>query len=192
MDRMSRTTKKATATGLALFALGFSCPAAFAHIPVVVKTKSSKEFPVFVKKPEISYAYYGLLAGHDHYYKIESTKPFLLYLNILVPDFEPKSGPVARHDISIEVWKDNLLLFSADGLNSDWRRFYEKYGRDHYYLGPEYEQPVDPGTYIIRVFNSSDSGRYALAVGKKEKFTVFSIFGAFFKAWSLDGWFFKK
>jgi hypothetical protein len=185
--------KKAAALLMVFFWLSSFLPqAAFAHIPVIVKTKSSKENPVLVKKPEISYAYYGQLAGTIHYYKIEAPKAFLLYVNILVPDYSPKSDPILRHDMSFEVWKDNVCLFSGEGLNVDWRRFYEKYGRDHYYMGSEFERQMDAGTYLIRVFNTNNTGKYSLAIGKKEKFTVISIIGAFFKAWSLDRWFFKK
>jgi len=174
-------------------ALGFFCvQPAFGHKPVVVKTNSSKEKPVIIKKPEISYAYYGRLAGWDHYYRIDSSKPFLLYVNILVPDYSPRTEPIERHDISIEVWKDNILLFTAEGMKSNWKRFYEKYGHDNYYLGPEFEQKVEAGTYIIRVYNSNNTGKYSLAVGKKEKFTIFSLVGALIKAKSLDRWFFKN
>lgn len=178
---------------LSLFFLGFFwVQPAFGHKPVIVKTNSSKEKPVQIKKPEISYAYYGRLAGWDHYYRIESSKPFLLYVNILVPDYSPKAEPIGQHDMSFEVWKDSILLFSAEGMKSNWKRFYEKYGHDNYYLGPEFEQKVDPGTYIIRVYNSNNTGKYSLAVGKKEKFTIFSLAGALFKAKSLDRWFFKN
>jgi len=42
----------------------------------------------------------------------------------------------------------------------------------------------------MRVYSKANRGRYALAVGKKERFTPFILVSAFFKAWSLDRWFF--
>jgi len=162
-----------------------------AHQPVIVKRASSYERPVAVTKPEISFAFYGQLDGGDHFYKIDWPKPFRLYVNILVPDFAPEQPPIPRHDMSFVVIKNGRVVHATDGLQTDWKRFYEKYGRDHYYLGPEYEASVESGVYLIRVFNSTNQGRYALAVGKKEKFTLFGIIGAMFKAWSLDRWFFK-
>jgi hypothetical protein len=171
--------------------LGAALPA-LAHKPVIVGTASSFDRPVLVKEPEISYAYYGRLAGQAHFYRIDAKEPFLLFLNILVPDFEPEGQAVPRHDMNVEVWLSNVCVYRATGLDSDWTRFYEKYGRDHYYMGPEFERPAEPGTYLIKVDNAAHAGKYALAIGKKEKFTIFSIIPALFKAWSLDRWFFRK
>lgn len=171
---------------LAILTLG-----ALAHNPVIVKNKSSKENPVLVRRPEISYAYYGELGGEPHYYKIEAASPFHLYVNILVPDFAPKSPPVVSHDMSFEVLQDSIGLITQEGLGTEWTRFYEKYGRDHYYIGPEFENDVEAGIYYVKVYNPNNKGRYALAIGKKESFTIFSFFSALFKAWSLDRWFFK-
>jgi len=174
---------------------------AYAHNPVIVKKDSSKEKPVLIEKPEISYAYYGELSGEPHYYKIVSSKPFTLYVNILVPDYSPKTNPILRHDMSFQVLKDandspdpaksGTVIFTAEGMNSDWRRFYEEYGRDHYYWGPEFEQKAGAGTYYIKVYNKNNTGKYSLATGKEERFGFFGIIRAFFRARSLDKWFFK-
>jgi hypothetical protein len=166
--------------------------AIYAHQPVIVKKESSKDNPVLVKNSEISYAFYGELDGESHYYKIVSEKPFDLYVNILVPDYSPKSEPpITKHDISFEILKDNKSIFTVDGNNSEWKRFYEPYGRDHYYMGPEFDKNVGAGTYIVRVFNKNNTGKYSLATGKIEKFTPWGLIGAIAKARSLDKWFFK-
>ena len=162
-----------------------------AHQPVIVKSQSSKDKPVLVKKPEISHAYYGELVGEPHYYRIVSPKEFILYVNILVPDFSPKTEPIAKHDMSFQVLIEEESLFMVDGSRSEWHRFYERYGRDHYYMGPEYERNVPAGTYYIKVFNRNNGGKYALAIGKKESFTPWGLVGAMLKARSLDKWFFK-
>jgi hypothetical protein len=168
---------------------------ALAHRPVIVKNRSSRETPVVVTEPEISWAFYGVLDGVPHYYKIFSEKPFELYVNILVPDLDPDGSPVALHDMSFEVHgegAEGAPMFSAEGLRSTWRRFFEEYGRDHYYMGPEYDTTADGGTYYVRVFNGANEGRYSLAIGKREKFTFFSLIGAILKAKSLDRWFFRQ
>jgi hypothetical protein len=164
----------------------------YAHRPVIVKNESSKDKPVIVKKPEISYAFYGILSGEPHYYKIVSSKPFELYTNILVPDYSPKTEPIAKHDISFEILKDNTPIFTVDGNNAEWKRFYEPYGKDNYYMGPEYDKNVEAGTYYVKVFNKTNTGKYSLATGKIEKFTPWGLIGAIFKARSLDKWFFKQ
>lgn len=165
--------------------------AAYAHRPVIVKNKSSKENPVEVNEPEISWAFFGELQGAPHYYKIISQEPFNLYVNILVPDLSPDGAAVTKHDMSFHVFHDNVLIFTAQGLNEEWRRYYEEYGRDHYYWGPELDRNVDTGTYYVEIFNSNNNGKYSLAIGKVEKFNFFSLMGAIIKAKSLDRWFFK-
>jgi NADH dehydrogenase [ubiquinone] 1 alpha subcomplex assembly factor 1 len=164
---------------------------AHAHRPVIVKSQSSREKPVLVKEPEISYAYYGELVGEPHYYRIVYPKEFVLYANILVPDFSPKAEPISKHDMSFQILAEGESLFMAEGNKSEWRRFYERYGRDHYYMGPEFEQKVSAGTYHIKIFNGKNVGKYALAIGKKESFTPWGLVGAMVKARSLDKWFFK-
>ena len=76
---------------------------AHAHRPVIVKSNSSREKPVEVKKPEISYAYYGELVGEPYYYRIVYPKEFILYVNILIPDFSPKAEPIVKHDMSFQI-----------------------------------------------------------------------------------------
>jgi len=163
----------------------------FAHKPVIVKNQSSRENPILVEEPEISWAFYGVLEGEPHYYKIVWEKPFTLYVNILVPDLNPEGEPVPVHDMSFAIVEDDTLLHITEGIHFQWRRFYEEYGRDHYYMGPEFEKRVDAGTYYVRVFNGNNSGRYSLAIGKIEKFNFFSLIGAILKAKSLDRWFFR-
>ncbi len=164
----------------------------YAHRPVIVKSKSSQDNPVMVEEPETSWAYYGILDGENHYYKIVYSEPFNLYVNILVPDYNPDGAPIRAHDMSFQIFRDQELLFTGIGLETEWRRFYEKYGKDHYYWGPEFEQDVEGGTYYVRVYNTDNKGKYSLAIGKIENFTFPVIVGAIFKTQSLDRWFFKE
>lgn len=181
----------AKTTILCILILFAQASIAYGHRPVVVKNQSSKENPVQVNSPEISYAYYGELDGEPHYYKIVNSKLFTLYANILVPDFFPKSEAIKKHDMSLQILNDRDSIFIAEGEKSKWKRFYEKFGRQHYYMGPEFEQKVPEGTYYIKIFNKNNSGKYALAIGKKESFTPWGLIKALLKARSLDSWFFN-
>jgi len=163
-----------------------------AHRPVIVESGGTENDPVVVEEPEISWAYYGRLDGEPCYFRITSAEPFTLYINILVPDYEPDGEPVLSHDLSFEVLEQKSLLYRADGGLFLWKRFYEPYGRDHYYMGPEYEKDVGAGEYTVRVFSPDNEGNYSLAIGTIEKFTVFSLIDAMIKAGSLDDWFFRK
>lgn len=119
--------------------------------------------PIQVEKPEISKAYYGALEGSPEYYEINYDKDFLLYLNILAPDIEG-----AKTDFIVEVLKNDEVIFTLDDNN--WGEFYEPFGGDNYLMGPELEEQVNAGTYLIKVSNPDNLGKYSLAVGKIESF----------------------
>lgn len=131
----------------------------YAHRPVIVGSEGSKDNPVVVDRPQISWAYYGKLGGEPRYFKVVSKEPFKLYVNILVPDYAPDGEPILSHDLAFEILKGDKLVYRAEGLESRWKRFYEPFGKDHYYMGPEYEKEVEAGEYMVRVFNGRNRGR---------------------------------
>jgi hypothetical protein len=146
-----------------------------AHQPRIV----DKEMTI-VKNPEISQAFYGELNGEPEYYKITSDKEFELYLGVLVPDIEG-----IDKDISFTVYKDEEVLWDFDGLNHEWTYFWEEFGGDGYYDGPELrsnpneEYPkgvmADSGTYEVKVYSPDNEGKYVLAIGTIESFPLGEI-----------------
>jgi hypothetical protein len=140
---------------------------ASAHQPRWVGDKPS----TIVLNPEISQAFYARLNGGHQSYYIKSDKPFRLYLNLLVPDL-----PGIDKDYQAVVYKTEEtpgnVLTRLDGPSYAWRPFYEPFGGDRYFLGPEYEADVPGGAYVVVVSSPDLQGRYALAVGKIEKFTL--------------------
>ena len=155
---------------LSSFLLFFSFSAVLAHQPVLVSNNDLVE----VRDPEISKAYYGELSGEPFYYEIVSDEPFLLYINILVPDIDG-----IDKDVSVDVYKkqEGYLseVFSLDGGNFDWEEYYEPYGGDSYFKGPENEVEVEAGKYLVEVYSDDNEGKYVLAVGKEEKFSLKDI-----------------
>ncbi|MFA7208856.1 MAG: hypothetical protein WC120_01080 [Parcubacteria group bacterium] len=125
------------------------------------------EADVRVDGPEISKAYYGELEGRPDLFLIRSGEPFNLYVNVLVPDV-----PGVRKDISFEIRKDGKLLEASDGADFRWTNFYEPFAGDNYFKGPEYRMRVGSGEYEIKVSNPGNAGKYALAVGETESFTI--------------------
>lgn len=119
-----------------------------------------------IEKPEVSQAFYGELDGSPDYFQIESDKPFLLYVSILVPAIED-----VQKDKSVEVTRDGVLILELDAPESDWEYYYEEFGGDGYYEGPEAERNVTAGTYLIKVHSPQNRGKYTLAVGKREEFS---------------------
>ena len=160
---------------------------AAAHKPYIIgKTKND----IMVTQPEISKAYYGELNGDNVIYAICSDEPFELYVNILAPDPSPETEPQGS-DLSIWITNNDDFNIKLKGENHNWTQFYEEYGKDHYLKGPEYKTSVLAGTYYVTVYSKTNSEKYALAIGEKEDFNLFTYISAFLKAIYLDWWFFK-
>ena len=133
-----------------------------AHQPRIVTDSS-----IIVTIPEVSKAYYGKLEGREAIYQIQSDKPFALYVNVLVPDIKGQ-----KKDISAVILKEGttLPIATLDGSTFIWKKFFEEFGRDMYWQGPEYKAQVDAGNYEIRVSSSNNDSKYSLAIGEIEAF----------------------
>ncbi|MFA5993995.1 MAG: hypothetical protein WC823_03480 [Parcubacteria group bacterium] len=116
---------------------------------------------VQVDSPETTNTFYGELVGQENIFSVTGQKDFALYVNILTPD---TFG--SRKDFLIEISQDGKVLASLDGVNFQWKNFYESFAGDNYWKGPDYNSPVSAGTYRIRVTNPGNAGKYALVIGK--------------------------
>lgn len=133
-----------------------------AHQPRVVESRQT-----IVSNPEVSKAYYSKLSGEPDVYVINAGKTFDLYVNVLVPDIANQ-----KKDVSVVITKDGKEFASLDGLNYEWKKFYEPFGADTYWMGPEYKARVEAGTYEIRVSSLSNDSKYSLAIGEIEAFDM--------------------
>jgi hypothetical protein len=160
---MKGTTKRPV---IAILSLAFLLAGtALAHQPRLVDDRPSIE----VRNPEISQAFYARLAGNPQSYYIRSDVPLRLYVNLLVPDI---AGIDTDYEavVSRETGSGEEVLARLDGKAYEWRPFFEPFGGDHYLLGPEYDEQAPAGTYIVTVSSPDCAGKYALAIGKIEKF----------------------
>lgn len=120
---------------------------------------------VTIKNPEVSQAFYGKLPGKPVYFTVSSDKPFRLYVNILVP-YSVDSRPVA-----VDILRDDgTLITTLQGNLTEWEPYFEEFGGDSYFKGPEFNRTVEPGTYRIRVRSQTNRDPYVLAVGDIESF----------------------
>ena len=78
---------------------------------------------------------------------------------------------------SFEVIGTNFRLIELkDGENFNRWPWYEKHGEKWYWIGPEIGEKLKSnrvlkeGTYYLRLFNRTNTGRYILAVGETESF----------------------
>lgn len=150
---------------LLLPSLLFAPALALAHQPRVTENRLTE-----ISDPEVSKAYYGELRGEPDVYVIQAREPFDLYVNVLVPDIAGQ-----KKDVSVAIIKANNTdkpLSVLDGINFEWKRFYEPFGADTYWMGPEYKASAGAGTYEIRVWSSNNDSKYSLAVGEREAFDM--------------------
>jgi hypothetical protein len=157
MDRSPRTF-------LLFFVLGiFLLPQiSFAHQPRIPDGTV-----INVIDPEVSKAYYTQLSGEPHVYRIVSDKSFALYVNVLVPDIAGQ-----KKDVTAVILKDGNILSVLDGTTFTWTQFWEPFGYDMYWMGPEYKTQAEAGKYEIRVSSTNNDSKYSLAIGEKENFDL--------------------
>jgi len=133
---------------------------------------------VVVENPEVSKAFYDTLNGNPRTYTIESQTPFLLYLNLLVPESSNPQGRYSAVVYRLDTGK-RVELAKLNSSSVEWKEFYEEYGGDYYLWGPEHEEKVPEGRYEIDVFSSDNQGKYVLAIGKIEEFPPIEIVKTF-------------
>jgi len=131
-----------------------------AHQPRIVTSS-----PTVVIFPEVSKAYYDTLSGEPAIYTITADKPFALYVGLLVPDIADQ-----KKDISAVVLKDGKEVALLSDISFEWKPYFEKFGHDSYFKGPEYKAQAEAGTYEIRVWSSNNDSKYSLVIGETEAF----------------------
>ncbi len=161
--------KKTTAIQLfasAFLFFAFLMHPAAAHQPQVPGDATNIDVP----DPTVSKAYYAELKGEPVTYHLEATKPFSLYLNVLVP----KIAGVTE-DYTLTVTKDGQPWTVITPGTTPWKIFHEPFGGDTYWMGPEYQADVQPGDYEVTVSSPDNAGKYVLAIGQLESFPAKEI-----------------
>ena len=134
----------------------------------------TSENPYIIKDPEISKAIYTTLNGKPHIYKISSDKSFKFYVGLTVPKIDECKD---FKKYSFEILDSNRKVIKKfDGESFMWWSWYEKYGKQWYWVGPEYGENFksnaifEKGEYFIKVYSKDNFGNYVLATGDIEKF----------------------
>lgn len=183
---MNKKIRKTSLLSMGLFLL---VPfIAFAHQPRIIESGTRS---VVINSPEVSQAFYGKLTGAPVQFQIKSEKPFNLYVGLLVPDIPDIYKDNIQTDISVEISRFNngqsetIALLAGNGFK--WTPFFEEFAGDNYLWGPEYKaydsqkglelkgQPVSAGLYSIKIFNSTNTGKYTLVTGYNEVFPISEI-----------------
>ena len=162
-----------------------------AHAPRLIYQNQAN---VKISEPEKSQAFYDELKGKPRYYFLNSASEFDFYINLLVPETANYNGRYSANVFFVDSVSEKLVVF-IDGSSVEWKEFYEPFGRDYYLKGPEFEKKLPAGNYKIEVFSNSPAdeniGKYVLAVGKNEIFTLPEIINAYWQLPLLKIEFFK-
>ncbi len=144
---------------------------AYAHQPYLLTAGSGTEAdPYIINDPSVSKVMYGQISGSPVYYKFSSAEPFPLYVQILAPYANGYDANSNRMSIYIST-DSRMEVAYINEANYFWSSYYEEYGNDYYFTGPEIRRNLTNGTYVIRIFNTANAGKYALAIGEEEVFT---------------------
>ncbi len=137
-----------------------------AHSPSYIGTSNIETIP----DANTSRAYYGELIGKPAEFDITLLSTTTFYISILAPDV---AG--ARSDFAVRMLSatgDTVLTLEQ---KSPWEKWYEEFAGDWYLKGPEMRRALAAGTYTIIVSNPENQGKYVLAPGEAEVFTVAGI-----------------
>jgi len=75
-----------------------------------------------------------------------------------------------KKDVSVVILKDGKQIVLLDGQSFKWTTFFEEFGHDTYWQGPEYKAQSEAGNYEIRVSSIDNDTKYSLAIGETEAF----------------------
>jgi len=186
--------------------LFFNADAAFAHQLIFSDgTNTSLENSLYIPDPQISWAMYGELENNALFYKFEADQKEPLYVSVVIPtlegldNFSPSLAIVTQQQnigtlISHTGEKNTSVPFSLpDGYqaivfdydsNLTANVFYEPFTQVNYWERQEIRiDSINPGTYYLAVFDASENGKFALAVGEVEDFANANFFDSFVRAW---------
>ena len=185
----------------------------FFHIDAVVAhqlifsdgNNTTIENALYIPDPQISWAMYGELENNVLFYKFEIDQQAPLYTSVVIPalngleNFSPSLAIITQQQniamISSHTGEKNTdvpfalpdgyqaIVFDYDGKSTD-NVFYEPFTQVNYWERQEIRtESINPGTYYLAVFDTTENGKFTLAVGEIEDFSKANFFDSFVRAW---------
>ena len=198
--------KKTLLIFLGVSVLFFNVNEAFGHQLIFSDGMNTKiDNSLYIPDPQISWAMYGEVENNVLFYKFDADQKEPLYASIVIPalegleEFHPSLAIISERQniglVSLQVDENNTDLpfelpekFSAIVFdyydNFPGRVFYEPFTQVNYWERQEIRiHHINPGTYYLAVFNTSENGKFTLAVGEIEDFRNANFFDSFVRAW---------
>jgi hypothetical protein len=177
----------------------FSFTAADAHKPIQSDGENlSFENAMHIPDHKISWVIYEALDAYQtKFYSFEAKKGDPFYASIVIPKLDPlesykPSLALAGEGIQIknigiidaEFPPGGIVVYDYDGIIPS-KEFYEPFGQTTYWERQEIQISIpEDGTYYIMVFDIQGvSGKYSLAVGTIEDFSMIDFFTVLPAAW---------
>lgn len=146
--------------------------AASAHLPRYMMGENiSLHSPAEIENPTVSQVFYGRMRGTPDYYHFYLSQPSDVLIGLLTPIGENNFPQI---ELIAQKGKVQNLTGNFDEV------YFEEFGGDYYLRGPEKTFSLPADNYLIKVYNASSTGRYALVVGNEEKFSVGEMIKTFF------------
>jgi hypothetical protein len=118
---------------------------------------------ILIANPEVQQTFYNTLDREAHFYTINAQESFHLKARLMVPKTDD-----AEKDFRMEITNEHGFEELVDGREAEWEEFLWVQTGDEYWMGPEFDEEVDAGEYILKVASPDLQGQYALRVGEEE------------------------
>ena len=198
--------KKIIVLFLLVFCMFFHVDSVYAHQLIFSDgNNTTMENALYIPDPQISWAMYGELENNVLFYKFQAEQKEPLYVSLVIPaldgleDFSPSLAIVTQQQniaiISSHTGEKNTevpfvlpdgyqaIVFDYDGKPAN-NVFYEPFTQVNYSERQEIRtENINPGTYYLAVFHTTENGKFTLAVGEIEDFSKANFFDSFVRAW---------
>ena len=198
--------KKILLIFLGISVLFFNVNGAFGHQLIFSDGMNTEiDNSLYIPDPQISWAMYGEVENNVLFYKFEADQKEPVYASIVIPtlegleEFHPSLAIISERQnielIGLQVDENNThlpfelpekfsaIVFDYSG-NFPGRVFYEPFTQVNYWERQEIRiDHINPGTYYLAVFDTSENGKFTLAVGEIEDFRNANFFDSFVRAW---------
>lgn len=196
---MIQLNKRLALLSLLSFFILFNFASAEAHKPIQSDGKNlSYENALQIPDHKISWVIYEELEiFQTKFYSFEAKKGESFYASIVIPKLDPLesykpslalAGEEIQiqniHNIDAELPPGGIVVYDYDGIIPS-NEFYEPFGQTTYWERQEIKISIpEDGTYYIMVFDSQGfPGKYSLAVGTIEDFSMIDFFTVLPSAW---------
>lgn len=172
--------------GLTLFLVLFMTFTVYAHKPLFEDRNATYDNPIIIRDHRISSVVYGNLTNTSDidFVKFKAKRGDTFYIEMTIPrlkgneGFRPYialvgKGIYQRDKVPFEVQEGYGVM---EVKPSQPRSFYEKFTQTSYFILQSLRGEIpEDGDYYIAVYSRESGGKYALAVGEKENFTVWDF-----------------